>query len=106
MAEGTAGEQRRGGVDTELIQREQPPTPKGSRRSTSSRRSGEATNLSLAATAAPAPFDKKPGYYSENGYLLELPRRERQRVRQEIKRRFKPGENWLSGDIYMYHSVM
>ena len=95
MAEGTADEQRSGGVDTELIQREQPPTPNGSRgRSTSSPQSAvEAANLSLAATAAPV--NKKPGYFSENGYLLKLPKQERQRVRQEIKRRFKPGENWL-----------
>ena len=92
MAEGAGGEQHVGSVDTErdlLIQQEQRP---GSRGISSRGSSGEAASLSLAATAAPAPGDKNLGYYSENGYLLELPRQERQRVRQEIKRRFKPGE--------------
>ena len=99
MAEGPAGEQCGGSMDTEqglLIQQEQPSTPKGSRGISSPGSSGEAS-LSLAATVAPAPGGKKPlGYYSENGYLMELSRQERRRIQQEIKKRFKPGETWPS----------
>ena len=91
MAEGPA-EQRGGSMDKEqgiLIQQKQPATPKGSRGIFSP----VSTDVSLAATAAPAPGDgKKPGYYSENGYLLELSRQERRRIQQEISKRFKPGE--------------
>ena len=95
MAEETAGEQCGGSMDTEqglLIQQawvEQPATPKGSRGISSPGSSGEA-NLNLAA---PAPGGgKKPGYYSENRYLMELSRQERRRIQQEINKRFKPGE--------------
>ena len=90
-----AGGQHGGSVDTEqglLIQQEQPATPKGSRDVSSHGSSGEAS-LSLAATAAPGPGGKKPGYYSENGYLMELSRQERRRIQGEInKPQFKPGE--------------
>ena len=98
MAEGSAGEQRGRSTDTQqalLIQQEQPATPKGSRSVFSPGSSGEAS-LSLAATAAPAApvpgGGKKPGYYSENGYLMELSRQERRRIQQEINKRFKPGD--------------
>ena len=77
-------------MDTEqdlLLQQEQPATPKGFRVISSPGRS------SLAATA---PGAKKSGYCSENGYLMELSRQERRRIEQEIKKRFKPGETWLS----------
>ena len=91
MAEGPAGEQRGGSMDTEqdlLLQREQPATPVIS----SPDRSRGATSLSPAATAAPAPGANKSGYISENGYLMELSIQERRRIEQEIKDRFKPGE--------------
>ena len=85
-------------MDTEqdlLLQREQPPSPSGARvASTGSSR--EMASLILAATAAPAPGAKKSGYYSENGYLIDLIRQDRRRIEQEIKKRFKPGETWLS----------
>ena len=58
--------------------------------------SSGAASLSPAATAAPTPSAKKSGYFSESGYLMELSRRERQRIEQEFKKRFKPGETWLS----------
>ena len=77
-----------------LLQREQPngarvdsPGPGSSR---------GAASLSLAATAAPAPAAKRSGYFSENGYLMELSIQERRRIEQEIKKRFKPGETWRS----------
>ena len=101
MAEGPAGGQHGGSMDTGqdlLIQQEQPATPKGSRGVSSRGSSGEASQ-SLAATVAPAPGGKKPGYYSENGYLMELSRQERRRIQQEIKKRFKPGETWLSSNL-------
>ena len=103
MAEGPTGEQHGGSMDTEqdlFIQQEQPSTPKGSRGVSSPGSSGEAS-LNLAATVAPAPGGKKPGYFSENGYLMELSRQERRRIQQEIKKRFKPGETWLS-DNYLH----
>ena len=91
MAEGAAGEKRGGSMDTGqdlLLQRVQSenlviPSP------------GSSREVSPAATA-PAPRAKKPGYFSENGYLMELSRQERQRIEQEIKERFKPGETWRS----------
>ena len=95
MAEGPAGDQRGGSVDTDqgvVVQQEQQSTPKVSRGISSPGSSGEAASLSLAATADPAPGRKKPGYYSENGYLMELSSQQRQRIQQEIKNRFKPGE--------------
>ena len=95
MAEGPAGDQRGGSMNTEqdlLLQREQPATLEY--RVISS--PGSSREVSLAATGAPAPGAKKPGYFSENGYLMELSRQERQRIEQEIKKRFKPGETWLS----------
>jgi hypothetical protein len=70
-----------------LLQREQPATPKGSRGIFSPDSSREAASLNLAA---PAPGAKKLGYYSEKEYLMELPRR---RIEQEIKKRFKPGDD-------------
>ena len=85
-------------MDTEqglLIQQEQPSIPKGV---SSPGSSGEAS-LSLDAAAASAPGGKKPGYYSENGYLMKLSRQERRRIQQEIKKRFKPGETWLSDNL-------
>ena len=96
MAEGPADKQRRGSMDTEeglLIQQEQPAAPRGSR-SVSSPGTGEAC-VSLAATAAaPALGDKKPGYYSDSGYLTELSRQERRRITQGInKLQFKAGES-------------
>ena len=94
MAEGPAGEQRRGSIDKDQGLLIQPPTSKGSR-DISSRPgiSGEASLNLAAATSAPAPGDgKKSGYYSENGYLMELFRQERRRIQEEIKKRFKPGE--------------
>ena len=102
MAEGPAGDQRGGSVDTDqgvVIQQEQPSTPKVSRGISSPGSSGEAASLSLAATAAPSssPGRKKPGYYSESGgYLMELSSQQRQRIQQEIKKRFKPGEITLT----------
>ena len=99
MAEGPAGDQRGGSMDTEqdlLLQREQPAIPEGSRVISSPDSSRGAASLSLAATAAPAPGAKKSGYFSENGYLMKLSRQERQRIEQEIKKRFKPGETWQS----------
>ena len=78
-------------MDTELdllLQREQPLNPNGVRVVSSSR----AASMSPAATAAPALRAKKSGYYCESGYLTELSRQERQRIEQEIKKRFKPGE--------------
>ena len=79
-------------MDTEqniLTQQKQPATPKGPRGISSP----VSTGVSLAATSAPTPSDsKKPGYYSENGYLMELSRQERRRIQQEINKRFKPGE--------------
>ena len=89
MAEQPAGEHRGGSSDTEqgiLIQQDQPATPNS--RGISSPSSGKAS-LSLAATATGG---KNPGYYSENGYLMELSRQERRRIQQEINKRFKPGE--------------
>ena len=74
MAEGPAGDQRGESMNTQqdlLIQQEQPLIPKVSRGIFSPGRSGEAASLSLAAAAAPALGRKKPGYYSENGYLME-----------------------------------
>ena len=99
MAEGPAGELRGGSMDTEqdlLLQQEQPATPTGSRVVSSPGSSRGVASLSPAATAAPAPGAKKSGYYSENGYLMELSRQERRRIEQEIKKRFKPGETWIS----------
>ena len=84
-------------MDTEqdlLLQREQPPSPNGARVVASFGSSRGATSLSLAATAAPVPG---AGYYSENGYLMELSRQQRRRIEQEIKKRFKPGETWKLG---------
>ena len=65
-------------------------------------------SLSLAATAAPVPGAKTSGYYSENGYLMELSKQERRRVEQEIKERFKPGEigQGMTSCTYMYHSCI
>ena len=83
-------------MDTEqdlLLQREQPETPEGTRVISPGSSRG-AASLSLAATAAPAPGAKRSGYYSENGYLMELSIQERQRIEQEVKKRFKPGETW------------
>ena len=94
MAEGPAGDQRGGSMDTgqdSLLQREQPATPEGSRVISSP---GSSREVSPAATAAPTPGAKESGYYSENGYLMELSRQDRQRIEQEIKKRFKPGETW------------
>ena len=88
MAEGPAGDQRGVSIDTEqhlLLQQEQSTTPEY--RVISS--PGSSREVSLAA---PAPGAKKSGYYSENGYLMELSRQERRRIEQEIKKRFKPGE--------------
>ena len=93
MAEKSAGEQRRGSIDKDQGLLIPPATSKGSR-GISSRPgiSGEASLNLAAATSAPTPGDgKKPGYYSENGYLMELSRQERQRI-QEIKKRLKSGE--------------
>ena len=90
---GPTGDQRGGSMDTELdllLQREQPLNPNGVRVVSSSR----AASMSPAATAAPTPGANKSGYISENGYLMELSRQERQRIEQEIKKRFKPGETW------------
>ena len=98
MAERPAGDQRGGSMDTEqdlLLQREQPAT-REYRVISSPGSSRGAASLSLAATAAPALGAKRSGYYSENGYLMKLSRQERQRIEQEIKKRFKPGETWLS----------
>ena len=98
MAEGPAGDQRGGSVDTEqgvVIQQEQPSTPKVSLGISSPGSPGEAASLSLAAVADPAPGRKKPGYYSENGYLMELSTQQRLRIQREIKNRFKPGETSL-----------
>ena len=72
-----------------LLQREQPETRVISF-------PGSSREVNPAATAAPAPRAKKPGYFSENGYLMKLSRQERQRIEQEIKKRLKPGETWLS----------
>ena len=94
MAEGPAGDQRGGSMDTEqdlLLQREQPATPEYRVISPGSFR-----EVNPAATAAPAFGANKSGYISENGYLMELSRQERQRIEQEIKKGFKPGETWLN----------
>ena len=96
MAEGPAGDQRGGSMDTEqdwLLQREQPATLEW--RIVSS--PGSSREVSLAATAATTPGAKKSGYIGENGYLMKLSRQESQRIEQEIKKRFKPGETWQSG---------
>ena len=88
MAAGTAGEQSGGSMDTEqdlLLQQEQPATLVISS-------PGSCRAVSPAATAAPTPCAKKLGYYSENEYLMKLSRQERQRIEQEIKKRYKPGE--------------
>ena len=87
MAEQPAGEHRGGSSDTEQGLLIQPATPNS--RGISSPSSGKASRLSLAATATGG---KKPGYYSENGYFMELSRQERRRIQQEINKRFKPGE--------------
>ena len=76
MAEGPAGDQRGESMNTQqdlLIQQEQPLIPEVSLGISSPGSSGEAASLNLAAAAAPAPAPgrKKPGYYSENGYLME-----------------------------------
>ena len=68
-------------------------------------------SLNLAATAAPVPGAKTSGYYSENGYLMELSIQERRRIEQEIKERFKPGEigQGMTSSCtvtYMYHSCI
>ena len=92
MAEGPAGEQREVGVDTTqdlLIQQSASKVYQGISFPGSSR---EAASL---GPAAPAPGCKKSGYYSENGYLMELSSRQRLRIQQEIKNRFKPGETSL-----------
>ena len=86
MAEQPAGEHRGGSSDTDQSLLIQPATPNS--RGISSPSSGKAS-LSHAATATGG---KKPGYYSENGYLVELSRQERRRIQQEINKRFKPGE--------------
>ena len=105
MAEGPAGDQRGGSVDTDqgvVIQQEQPSTPKVSRDifSPAAGSSGEAASLSLAATADSAPGRKKPGYYSENGYLMEVSSQQmRQKIQEEIKKRFKPGETSLAEKV-------
>ena len=96
MAEGPAGEQREVGVDTAQDLLIQQSTLKVSRGISSPGSSGEAASLSLAATADSAPGRKKPGYYSENGYLMELSSQQRQRIQEEIKNRFKPGETSLA----------
>ena len=73
MAEGPAGDQRGGSMDTEqdlLLQREQRGTPEGSRAISSLGRSRRAASLSHAAIADPPP--------------------------KEIKKRFKPGGTWPS----------
>ena len=105
MAEGPAGDQRGGSVDTEegvVIQQEQLSTPKVSLGISSPGSSGEATSLSLTAAADPALGRKKPGYYSENGgYLMELSSQQRLRIQQEIKSRFKPGETSLAEWYYI-----
>ena len=82
MAEQPAGEHRGGSSDTK---QGQPASPNS--RGISSPSSGKASP-SLAATATGG---KKPGYYSENGYLMELSRQERRRIQQEINKRYKPG---------------
>ena len=97
-AQGPAGDQRGESMNTQqdlLIQQEQPLIPKVSLGISSPGSSGEAASLNLAAAAAPAPGCKKPGYYSENGYLMELSSQRRQRIQQEIKKRFKPGETCM-----------
>ena len=74
-------------MDTEqdlLLQQEQ---PKGI---SSPGHSRGAASLDPAVTAAPGA--KMSGYYSENGYLIELSKLDRRRIEQEIKERFKPGE--------------
>ena len=86
MAEQPAGEHRGGSSDTEHRLLIQPATPNS--RGISSPSSGKASP-SLAATATGG---KKTGYYSENGYLMELSRQERRRIQQEINKKFKPGE--------------
>ena len=93
-----AGEQRGGSMDTELgllIQQElEPDFPNISRHPLP----WEDPSLSLAATAVPASGGgKKPGYYSENGYLMELSRQERRRILREINQRYKPGESLYLG---------
>ena len=91
MAEGPAGDQRGGSMNTEqdlLLQREKPATLEY--RVTSFPGSSREVN------PAAAPGAKKSGYFSENGYLMKLSRQERQRIEQEIKKRFKPGETWQS----------
>ena len=86
MSEQPAGEHCGGSSDTEQGLLIQPATPNS--RGISSPSSGKASP-SLVATATGG---KKPGYYSENGCLMELSRQERRRIQQEINKRFKPGE--------------
>ena len=96
MAEGPAGDQGGGSVDTGqgvVIQQKQPSTLRVSRAISSP---SSPASLSLAApTPSSSPGRKKPGYYSENGYLMELSSQQRQRIQQEIKKRFKPGETCM-----------
>ena len=100
MAEGPADEQHGGSVDKEqdvLIEQEP--------RSTHRLRNLEYLDLwqeqsalipnsqSSSGEAGLIPGSKKqPGYYSENGYLMELSMEERQRIQEEINQRYKPGE--------------
>ena len=82
-------------MDTEqdlLVQREQPATLEY--RVTSS--PGSSRKVNPAGTAAPVTRAKKSAYFSENGYLMKLSVQERQRIEQEIKKRFKPGETCLN----------
>ena len=77
MAEGPADEQHGGSMNAEqglLIQQKQSATPNS------------------RGISSPGSSGKKPGYYSENGYLMELSRRERHIIKQEINKRFKPGD--------------
>ena len=91
MAERPAGDQRGEWWDLSFLQGEQPPSPNGARVASPGSSRGVAS-LGPAATAARATGVNKSGYYSENGYLVELSSQERQRIEQEIKKRFKPGE--------------
>ena len=114
MAEGPAGDQRGGSMDTGqdlLLQRdrEQPATLEYRVFSSPS----SSREVSPVATAAPAPGVKKSGYFNESVYLMKLSIQERQRIEQEIKKKFKPGETWLNDScgvnapmyMYMYPSM-
>lgn len=53
-------------------------------------------------TAGSKTSEKKPGLFSERGYLKTLSRQERRRIKREIRKGHKPGEL----DLDLYNSIL